>query len=111
MNSLGKQEDQAELWIGLVELKPLNRKSYGAAGAFTTIVTWAGDEVEFRVKCQNIATTLDMFVADIEEAELLSERMKTVTLTEETEDMVLRAEGNPNAIVYGTFHRYPFDEA
>jgi len=25
--------------------------------------------------------------------------------------LVLRAESNPKAIVYGTFHRYPFDEA
>ena len=52
-----------------------------------------------------------MFVADIEVPEPLAERMNKVTLNEETEDMVFRAEGNPNAIVYGTFHRYRFDEA
>lgn len=68
MKPLGKREEQAELWIGLVEFRPLNPKTYGAAGAFTTIVTWASDEAEFRAKCQTIATTLDMFVADIEEA-------------------------------------------
>jgi hypothetical protein len=102
---------QPELWIGLVEVKPLDRKAYGAAGAFTYIVTWACDIEGFRKKAETIAATLEMFVADIEGAEPLAERIKASALTEEIEDMVLRAESNPNAIVYGTFHRYPFDEA
>jgi hypothetical protein len=45
----------------VVELKPVNRQAYGAAGAFTTVL--------------------------------------------------LQAEANPNAIIYGTFYTYPFDEA
>lgn len=102
---------QPKLWIGLVEVKPLDRKAYGAAGAFTNIVTWACDLEQFRNKTETIAATLDMFVADIEGAEPLAERMKSWSLPEEIEDMVLRAESNQNAIVYGTFHRYPFDEA
>jgi len=52
-----------------------------------------------------------MYVADVEEAEPLTQRTKNWTLTEEIEDMVFRAESNPNAIVYGTFHTYPFDQA
>src|SRR5947207_15433163 len=102
---------QPELWIGLVDVKPLDRKAYGAAGAFTNIVTWACDIEEFRKKTETIAATLDMFVADIEEAAPLAERINAGSLPEEVEDMVLRAESNQNAIVYGTFHRYPFDEA
>jgi hypothetical protein len=39
-----------ELWIGLVELKPLNRQKYGAAGAYTNVVTWASDLESFRQK-------------------------------------------------------------
>jgi hypothetical protein len=100
-----------ELWIGLVELKPLDREVYGAAGAFTNVVTWASDLEGFRKKAGTIAAKMDMYVADIEGAEPLAERTKNCTLTEEVEDMVFRAESNPNAIVYGTFHRYPFDEA
>jgi len=107
----GQQMFQLELWIGLAELKPLNRKAYGAAGAFTNIVTWACDVEGFRKKCEIIAAKLDMYVADVEGAEPLAERTRTQTLSEEVDDMVLRAESNPNAIVYGTFHNYPFDEA
>ncbi len=99
------------LWIGVVELKPLNAKSYGAAGAFTNIITWACDVAEFRAKAETIATKLEMFVTDIEDVEPLAERMKKCTLSEEIEDMMFRAESNPNAIIYGTFHQYPFNEA
>lgn len=108
---MAERIQDGQLWIGLVEFRPLDPKSYGAAGAFTTIVTWASDCREFRAKCDIIADKLHMFVAGAEEVELLSRRARKVTLTEETEDMVFRAEANPNAIIYGTFHRYQFDEA
>ena len=48
LKSLNIQEKPQELWIGVVEVKPLNRQSYGAAGAFTNIVTWARNIEEFR---------------------------------------------------------------
>jgi hypothetical protein len=102
---------QLELWIGLVEVRPLDRKAYGAAGAFTNIVTWADDLQGFRRNAELIAATLDMFVVDIEGAEPLARRTKNRSMTEEIDDMVARAECNPNAIIYGTFHRYLFDEA
>ena len=99
-----------ELWIGLVELKPLDRKAYGAAGAFTNIVTWTCNAGGFRQKCETIALTLNMYVADIEAAEPLAKRTEERTVSEAIEEMILRAEANPNAIIYGTFHRYPFDQ-
>jgi len=102
---------QLELWIGLVELKPFDRKAYGAAGAFTSIVTWASDLEGFRRKADAIAATLGMYVADVEDAEALAARAERWMMTEEIDDMVLRAKSNPNAIVYGTFHCYPFDAA
>ena len=102
---------QPELWIGLVELKPLNPQEYGAAGAFTNIITWARDEMEFRKKAETIAATLDLYVISIEDEERLAERTNKYTVSEDIEDMIQRAESNPNAIVYGTFHRYPFNEA
>jgi hypothetical protein len=103
--------EQPELWIGLVELKPLQRAAHDAAGAFTNIVTWASDIGEFRAKSEVIAAILDQYVIDVEQAEPLAERASKSELTEEVADMVLRAESNPEAIVYGTFHRYPFNEA
>jgi len=57
-----------------------------------------------------IAATMEMYVLDVEGAEPLAERAERSTLTEEIDDMRARAESNPNAIVYGTFHRYLFDQ-
>jgi len=101
----------SELWIGLVGLKPFDRKAFGAAGAFTNIVTWACDPEGFRRKAEIIADSLSMFVTEIEGAEPLAERAKRFTLTEEVDDMWVRAQANPDAIIHGTFHCYPFDEA
>jgi len=101
--------NEPELWTGLVEFKPLSRTDYGAAGAFTNLVTWAYDLSEFSAKADTIAATLDMYVAGVEKAVPLVETPNG--WTEEFEDMVRRAEANPNAIVYGTFYRYPHNEA
>ena len=102
---------QPELWIGLVHVKPLDRKAYGAAGAFTNIVTWACDAEGFRRKAETIAVTLEMYVVDVEEAEPLIKRTSDWLLTEEIDELVARAGSDANAIEYGTFHNYPFDEA
>lgn len=100
-----------QLWIGLVELRPLNKEEYGAAGAFTNLVTWACDAETFRSKAVTLATQLAMFVADIENPQPIHERFLDGVMDEAIEDMVSRAQGNPNAIVYGTFHTYPHDQA
>ena len=98
-----------ELWTGVVELKPLNREEYQAAGAFTNIVTWARDAEEFRAKAETIASSLGMYVLDMEQVKPIGKYSES--WPEEFEDMVKRAESNPNAIIYGTFHTYPHDQA
>lgn len=100
---------QRELWIGLVEMRPQNKKLYGTAGAFVEILTWASDSSEYRIKAETIAATLDLYVVGVEREQPLSVRLETVTPSEELEDMIHRAESNPNAIIYGTFHRWEFD--
>ena len=102
---------QPALWIGLVEMKPLNRAAYGAAGAFTNIITWACDLEDFQSKAEVIAAELKMYVADVEDAEPLSERLEKCSLPEDLEELAAQAESIPNAILYGTFHTYPFDTA
>ena len=99
------------LWVGVVELKPLSRAADGAAGAFTNILTWACNVEGFQSKADTIAATLDMYVVGVDVAEFLCETRQRRTLTEEFEEMVLRAESNPNAIIYSTSHTYPFDTA
>lgn len=100
---------QPELWIGLVEVRSLDRGAY-EAGAFTYIVTWACNATEFRKKADTIVATLGLYVAGIEGEEPLAQWTKRRTPSEEIEDMIQRAEFNPNAIVWGTFHRYRFDQ-
>ena len=101
---------QPELWIGLVEVRALDRKAYGAAGAFTHIVTWACNAAEFRKKADTVIATLELYVTGVEEEEPLAQWTEKRTPSEEIEDMIQRAEFNPNAIVWGTFHRYRVDE-
>ena len=102
---------QPELWIGLIEIRPVDRKAYGAAGAFVDILTWASDPAEFRAKAETIARTMDLYVVDVENEQPLSTRLANTTPSEELEEMISRAESNPNAIVYGTFHTWDFDTA
>lgn len=96
-----------ELWIGLVELRPL-KKGHGSP-AFTNILTWASDSESFRAKADTIAAKLNMYVIGVEGEEPLAARRECSELTEEVEDMLARASSNPNAIVYGTFHAFPDD--
>jgi hypothetical protein len=102
---------QPELWIGLVEMRPLERRAYGAAGAFVDILTWASNPAEFRSKAETIAATLDLYVVAVEKEQSLSARLANGLPSEELEDMISRAEGNPNAIIWGTFHTWNFDTA
>jgi hypothetical protein len=104
--------DQPELWIGLVHLRPLKREALeGAAGAYTNIITWARDSAGFREKAEVIGATMNLCVVDVEGEEPLRQRFEGSTPTEELEDMIERAENNPHAIVYGTFHQYLRDES
>jgi hypothetical protein len=103
-----------QLWIGLVELRPLhpdNEHLDSAKGAFTNIVTWAANLDQYRQNVEYIAGTLGLFVAEIEDAEPVEARREKATLGEELEEIVLRAEGNPNAIIYGTFYTFNADTA
>jgi hypothetical protein len=102
---------QPELWIGLIEMRPLDRKAYGAAGAFVDILTWAGNSGEFRSKAETIAASLDLYVVGVQRDQPLTARLANSLLSEELEDMISRAEGNPNAIIWGTFHTWNFDTA
>jgi hypothetical protein len=102
---------EPELWIGLVEVRALDRGAYGAAGAFTHIVTWACSAAEFRQKADKVIATLDnLYVIGVEGEEPLAQWTEKRTPSEEIEDMIQRAEFNPNAIVWGTFHQYRVDE-
>jgi hypothetical protein len=105
-------DGKTQLWIGLVHLKPLKKDALeGFAGAYTNIIAWAHDSASFQAKVETIATTIDLYVVEVEDEEPLSARTSRSSLSEELEDMKSRAELTPEAIVYGTFHQYPHDDA
>jgi hypothetical protein len=107
----GPTNMQPELWIGLVEARPLDRQAYGGAGAFTYIVTWASDAMEFRKKADTTVATRNLYLIGVEGEEPLARWTENRVPSEEIEDMIKRAEFNPNAIVWGTDHRYRVDQA
>jgi hypothetical protein len=104
-----------ELWIGLVELRILAHADSdllrGAAGAFTNIVTWASCASEFREKAELLAKHYNLYVQSIEGEESIASRRSRAGISVEVDDLIARAEVNRNAILYGTFHQYLFDEA
>ncbi len=109
-------EREKELWVGLVHLRPLTAISReeildGNAGAYTNIIAWATTAEDFRRRAEMLAESLGLFVEETEEEEPLRMRVRDSLLPEELEEMRSRAELNPDAIVYGTFHTYSHDDA
>ena len=105
-----------ELWIGLVEVRPLKGSEYlqGSKEAFVNIVTWASDGAEFRRKADLIFGKMRLFVVEIENPEPIdtrARRLEVEEFDEVIEDMLARARGNRNAIIYGTFHTWKRDTA
>ena len=109
IETTNRMSQQPELWIGLVEARPHDRRAYGDAGAFTYIITWARNATEFRKKADRIVATLNLYVVGVEGEEQLVRWLEKRSPSGEIEDMIQRAEVNPNAIVWGTFHRYRAD--
>jgi hypothetical protein len=106
-------EGSLELWIGLVHLRPQKPGGAedileGAAGALTNVVTWAQNPNEFRKKAETLAAAMELCVVEIEDERPLHDE---AVHTEAVEDMLLQAESDPNAIIYGTFHLYMRDDA
>lgn len=102
-----------ELWIGLVEVRAAKGTEIlaGAKGAFVNLITWASIIHEFKSNAELVLGDLGLSVVNIESAEPVSVRREKAELDDEIEDMIARAEDNPNAIIYGTFHTWTRDDA
>ncbi len=101
------EERQSELWVGLVELMPVDPLAQEWAGAFTNVVCWAESAELFRSVANELAASISMCVVSVDEVEPLRSRGE---LTEEMADLRARAERDRGA-QYGTSHTYPFDAA
>jgi hypothetical protein len=104
-----------QLWIGAVEVRPLKRNNEilgDAKGAFVNIVTWASDAEEYWRNAELVVAKLGLFIGEVVSPEPVEMRRKREgAFEEDIEDMVSRAQDNPNAIIYGTFHTFEKDNA
>jgi len=100
-----------QLWIGKVEVRPFKGSTTleDAKGAFVNIVTWAQNVEEYRRNADLVLGKLRLFVVEVENPEPVSVRREKAVFDEEIEEMIARAQDNPNAIIYGTFHTWERD--
>lgn len=114
---MAAQPLEKQLWIGLVEVRALDGGSKvldGAKGAFVNIVTWASDAQEYEHNARLVIEHLGgLFVSEVIRPEPVETRRTKQgrRFDEDIEDMISRAEGNSNAIIYGTFHTFENDDA
>jgi hypothetical protein len=114
---MSKRVKAKELWIGAVEVRSLKGAHEilgNMKGAFVNIVTWASDKEEFKNKAELIVDKLGgLFVSDVLNPESLEARMGRTgnRFADDVEEMISRAQDNPNAIIYGTFHKFENDDA
>jgi hypothetical protein len=110
-----QQLNPKQLWIGAVEVRPLQQNSDvlgDTKGAFVNIVTWACDAEEYEQNAELVVGKLGLFVGEVVNPEPVETRRKREgRFTEEVEDIISRAQDNPNAIIYGTFHTFEKDNA
>jgi hypothetical protein len=106
-----------QLWIGTVEVRPLKEKSEilgESSGAFVNIVTWACDSDEYSRNVELVIGHLGgLFISEIINQEPIETRRARISgkFSDDIEDMISRAQDNPNAIIYGTFHMFEKDDA
>lgn len=83
-------------------------------GAFVHIVTWATNAEHYRRKADLVIGSLgNLAVTAVSDAETVNDRRRRARgeLDATIEDLIARAQSNPNAILYGTFHTFEKDDA
>jgi hypothetical protein len=106
-----------QLWIGTLEVRNLsvgNEILGDLTGAFVNLVTWATDASQYRRNADVVIGALGgLVVSEVLDAEPVAVRRARLEygFDEEIEDMISRAEANPDAIIYGTFHTFEKDDA
>lgn len=110
---MAKETSATEIWIGLVEVRPLEGCEIldDAKGAFINVVMWATSSEDYRSKSESTVAEMKLFVVDIERPEpVIARRKREGDFGEELENMISRSEDHPDEIVFGTFHLYNKDD-
>ncbi|PYX47012.1 MAG: hypothetical protein DMG79_15015, partial [Acidobacteria bacterium] len=70
------------------------------------------DAEEYQRNAELVVGELGLFIGEVINPEPVEARKKRKGgFTEEIEDIISRAQDNPNAIIYGTFHTFEKDNA
>lgn len=99
--------------MGMVGVRPFDRNSVvgEAKGAFVWAVTWASDADEYKRSVDSLFRGLGLFITEVESLEPVSTRLEREELSEELDDLVEKAQDNPDAVIYGTFHQWLRDDS
>jgi hypothetical protein len=110
MEAVFMDTGRRQMWRGLVEIRRLPHSDLlrDSAGAFTWVVTWASTAAEFRNQADRLAASLGLYVFGVEGEHPIADVVPRA-FSDEIADLIERAEHNPNAILYGTFHKYRSD--
>jgi hypothetical protein len=97
----------SRLWIGLAEVVPIDRESpITGAGAFVNVVGPGDSPAAFRSSLERAAAGAHLSVLDLEEVELLEDRLRSHSVDDETMQAISAATAS-GRITFGTFHNYP----
>lgn len=99
--------DDLDVWVGLVELRPLpgNDLLEGDPGAFANTLTVAADAEDFRTRAANFFRGKGFEVASFEAVELLEDRDLAGVLPEEMRRLGELA-GETSQVQFDTYFRY-----
>jgi hypothetical protein len=110
---LSEAVSRTELWIAAIHVRKLDGCEIlkEEAGAFTNAIAWATDENEFRGKVERTASKMKLFVVEFKSVDLVAQRRQKFAFDDELNELVVKAEENPNAVLYGKFFTYLRDSA
>jgi hypothetical protein len=93
-----------ELWIGVVEVLTEPSAGSGDTRAFTNVVTWAESSSAYLDSVTAVFSKYNWTVLGVEGARPVQ---SAADFGEAVTDIVERAQSNPSACIYSTFHYYP----
>jgi hypothetical protein len=93
-----------ELWIGVVEVLTQPSVGNGDTRAFTNVVTWASAVSDY---VDSVTSVFNEYGWTVLGADNVRPTAGEGGFSEEITEIIKRAQQNPKACIYSTFHYYP----
>ena len=104
-------DDDGEIWIGIADAVPVDPEAAEIGGAFVHVLAPAADWLEFRIAAELALAEQGFRVADLDEAELVRDRLRTgADLPRDLLELALDAAFQRETRL-GVFHTYPPEDA